>query len=56
MSLDRSLRTQGGLTQHRSILTRAERIEKLKTNNGFNPDKKPVLGLQKTLSRKATGG
>jgi small basic protein (TIGR04137 family) len=55
MSLDRSLRTQGGLTQHRSVLKRAERIEKLKANNGFNPDKKPVLGLVKTSSRK-TGG
>ncbi len=52
MSLDRSLRTQGGLTQQRSVLKREERVEKLKANNGFDPQKKPVLGLVKTNARK----
>lgn len=56
MSLDRSLRTQGGLTQHRSVLKRAERIQKLKATAGFDPQKKPVLGLVKTSSRKTAGG
>lgn len=53
MSLDRSLRTTGGLTQHRSVLKRAERIEKLKANSGYDPAKKPVLGLVKTNARKS---
>lgn len=53
MSLDRSLRTTGGLSQHRSVLKRAERIEKLKAMTGFDPAKKPVLGLVKTSSRKS---
>jgi small basic protein (TIGR04137 family) len=52
MSLDRSLRTSGGLTQHRSVLKRNERIEKLKATANFDPAKKPVLGLVKTSSRK----
>ena len=56
MSLDRSLRTGGGLSQHRNVLTRAERIEKLKATTGYDPNKKPVLGLQKTANRKATVG
>lgn len=56
MSLDRSLRTQGNLTQHRSVLTRAERIEKLKASTPYDPQKKPVLGLVKTSSRKVAAG
>lgn len=56
MSLDRSLRTQGNLTQHRSVLTRAERIERLKATVGYDPQKKPVLGLQKTNCRKVAAG
>lgn len=53
MSLDRSLRTAtGGLSSHRSVLKRGERIEKLKAVSGFDPNKKPVLGLVKTSSRK----
>jgi len=53
MSLDRSLRQSGGLTQHRNVLSRAERINRLKETSGFDSQKKPVLGLPKTASRKA---
>lgn len=53
MSLDRSLRTTGGgLSTHRSVLTRGERINRMKAVSGFNPDKKPVIGLPKTSNRK----
>lgn len=53
MSLDRSLRTAaGGLSNHRSVLSRGERIEKMKANSGFDPNKKPVIGLPKTSNRK----
>lgn len=53
MSLDRSLKTSGNLSQHRNVLTRGERINRLKTVSGFDPNKKPVLGLPKTANRKA---
>ncbi len=53
MSIDRSLKQSGGLSQHRNVLSRAERIGKLKATNGFDAQKKPVLGLPKTTSRKA---
>jgi small basic protein (TIGR04137 family) len=53
MSLDSSLKTRGGsLSQHRSVLSREERIAKLKAVNNFDPSKKPVVGLPKTSNRK----
>lgn len=52
MSIDRSLKTAGTLTQHRNVLTRDERIKKLAASSGFNAEKKPVLGLPKTSNRK----
>lgn len=55
MSLDRSLKTAGSLAQHRSVLTRAERIAKLKVTHGFDAAKKKILGLPKTNSRKIAG-
>jgi len=56
MSLDSSLKTGGNLAQHRSVLKRHERLEKLKALKGFDPAKKPVLGLPKTSSRKVAAG
>lgn len=53
MSLDPSLRTGGNLAQARSVLKRSERIEKLKATKGFDPSKKPALGLPKTGVGKA---
>lgn len=53
MSLDRSLRTGGNLAQARSVLKRHERIDRLKETVAYDPQKKPVLGLQKTSVRKA---
>ncbi len=52
MSLDSSLKTAGNLKQHRNVLKRHERIEQLKETKDYDPAKKPVLGLQKTSSRK----
>lgn len=48
MSLDRSLKTQGNLAGVRSVMTRAERVEKLKTDKKFDPKKDSPLGLPKT--------
>lgn len=49
MSLDRSLKSGSSLAQHRSVLTRAERITKMKNEGNFDSQASP-LGLPKTLS------
>lgn len=57
MSLDRSLKTGGSLVQHRSVLTRAERIAKMIEGGQFDEDSADnPLGLPKMISRKAVGG
>jgi small basic protein (TIGR04137 family) len=57
MSLDRSLKTSGGLARHRNVLTRAERIEKLAESKKFDMDASDPLGLPKVGNRKVvTGG
>lgn len=52
MSMDRSLKTGGGMSQKRSVMTRAERIEKLTADKKFDPKKDRALGLPKTLVSK----
>jgi len=53
MSLDPSLKVPGGsLAAHRNVLTRAERLQKLKDTKDFDPKKHPILGLPKTSNRK----
>jgi small basic protein (TIGR04137 family) len=51
MSLDPSLKTKGALARHRNVLTRAERIEKLKDEERWE-DGDGVLGLPKVANRK----
>ena len=51
MSLDRSLKSGSSLSQHRSVLTRAERISRMKGEGTFQAADGP-LGLPKTLSPK----
>lgn len=53
MSLDRSLRTGGGLSSKRSVMTRGERIAKMTEDKKFDPKKSKPLGLPKTLVTKA---
>lgn len=48
MSLDNSLKTKGTLAGKRSVLTRAERVAKMKTDKKFDPKADRVLGLPKT--------
>ncbi len=48
MSLSRSLKTSGGLSGKRSVMTRAERVEKLKNDKKFNPKTDSPLRLPKT--------
>jgi small basic protein (TIGR04137 family) len=52
MSLDRSLKTGGGLSSKRSVMTRGERIAKMTEDKKFDPKdpkKSKPLGLPKTL-------
>ena len=57
MSLHRSLKTKSGaLIQHRNVLTRAERIAKLTSEERFDPSKNTALGIVKVRSIKAAAG
>jgi len=52
MSLDRSLKTSGGISSKRSVMTRGERIAKMIEDKKFDPKdpkKAKPLGLPKTL-------
>jgi len=55
MTMDRSLKTRGGLHGNRSVLTRAERIAKMQEEGKFDPESDSPLGLPKlrVLSSKA---
>ena len=44
MSIDRSLKVKGALTRHRNVLTRAERIEKLK-DAALDFPRKPLVAI-----------
>ena len=56
MSLDRSLRIAGGLVRHRNVLTRAERVAKLKENGKFDMKNDSPLGMPKVGNRKLIAG
>ena len=50
MSMDRSLKSADALTRHRNVLTRAERIAKLKDIERWDEGKSP-FGLPKVANR-----
>lgn len=50
MSIDRSLKTAGNLARHRNVLTRAERIAKLKDLERWG-EGKSAFGLPKVANR-----
>ncbi len=52
MSMDRSFKGANALVRHRNVLTRAERLDKLKDEEKWNEDKS-VFGLPKVGHRKA---
>lgn len=54
MSLDRSLKTKSLLERHRNVLTRAERVERLKEQERWS-GQGTVLGLPKVGNRKMVG-
>ncbi|MHC4169063.1 MAG: small basic protein [Planctomycetota bacterium] len=55
MSIDPSLKVKGALSRHRNVLTRAERIEKLKDEERWS-EGDSLLGLQKVGHRKSHAG
>jgi small basic protein (TIGR04137 family) len=55
MSIDRSLRLKDALVRHRNVLTRAERIDKLKEEERWE-EESSVLGLPKVAHRKSHAG
>jgi small basic protein (TIGR04137 family) len=55
MSLDRSLKSTDSLQRHRNVLSRAERVEKLKAQDRWGQEKS-VFGLPKVANRKASVG
>lgn len=52
MSLDASLKTGGGLKQHRNVLTRPERVERLAKLGKFDSQQGNPVGLPKVGNRK----
>ena len=55
MSIDRSLKIKGALQRHRNVLTRAERLEKLKEEERWQPGDS-LLALPKVSHRKIHAG
>jgi len=51
MSMDKSLKSKGALARHRNVLTRAERVERLKEEERWE-EKRQVFGLPKVVHRK----
>ncbi len=55
MSIDRSLKIKGALKRHRNVLTRAERIERLKDEEQWS-EGDSLLALPKVAHRKSHAG
>jgi small basic protein (TIGR04137 family) len=55
MSIDRSLKVKGALARHRNVLSRAERIERLKEEDKWE-EGDDVTGLPKVAHRKVQTG
>jgi small basic protein (TIGR04137 family) len=55
MSLDNSLRMNNQMARRRNVLTRAERVERLRHHGKFDLKKDSPLGLPKVGNRKLKG-
>jgi small basic protein (TIGR04137 family) len=55
MSVDRTLKIRGALERHRNVLSRAERVEKLKDEERWS-EGQSVFGLPKIAHRKSHAG
>ena len=56
MTMDRTLKTHGGLARTRSVLKRAERIARMAEEDKFDPETDSPLGLPKTKVRHSRAG
>ena len=56
MSIDRSLKVTSGLSKHRNVLSRAERMERLAAKSKFDMEADDPLGLPKVAHRKVAAG
>ena len=56
MSIDNSLKSGSGLTKHRNVLTRTERVAKLLDTGKFDMDNGNPIGLPKVGNRKVITG
>jgi len=56
MTMDRTLKLHGGLLRTRSVLRRAERIQRLIDEGKFDPQADSPLGLPKTKIRHSKAG
>ena len=56
MTMDRTLKTHGGLARTRSVLKRAERIARMAEEDKFDPEADSPLGLPKTKVRHSRAG
>jgi len=56
MSLDRTLKTRGGLSKSRSVLSRPERIARLIDEEKLDPDGDSPFGLPKVKVRHSRAG
>jgi len=56
MTMDRTLKIHGGLLGQRSVLSRAERIQRLIEEGKFDPEGDSPLGLPKTRVRHSKVG
>ena len=52
MSIHGSFQSKGGFAAHRNVLTRVERIEKLKADGKWAKDKSSIYNLPKVRSIK----
>ena len=55
MSVDKSLKSADSLVRHRNVLTRAERIERMKEEGKWT-DESTAIGMPKTGHRKVSVG
>jgi small basic protein (TIGR04137 family) len=55
MSIDRTLRLKSSLARHRNVLTRAERVYKLKALESWKEEDSPI-GMPKVGNRKLVTG
>ena len=56
MSLDASLKAAAGLTRHRNVLTKSERLQVLLSQGKMESDTASVLSMPKVSHRKVTVG